>query len=98
MTAGASGSGNGPVSYSVAANAGTTSRTGTLTIGGQTFTVTQADTLHLHDRADSSNLATSAAATGTVNVTAGTGCGWSATSNVGWITMTAGASAAATGR
>jgi Zn-dependent metalloprotease len=42
ITGGASGTGNGTVSYSVAANAGTTSRTGTMTIAGQTFTVTQA--------------------------------------------------------
>jgi Zn-dependent metalloprotease len=42
ITGGASGTGNGTVSYSVAINAGTTSRTGTMTIAGQTFTVTQA--------------------------------------------------------
>ena len=39
---GASGSGNGTVNYAVAANTSATSRTGTLTIAGQTFTVTQA--------------------------------------------------------
>jgi Zn-dependent metalloprotease len=44
VTAGASGTGNGSVSYSVSNNAGTASRTGTLTIAGQTFTVTQAGT------------------------------------------------------
>ena len=44
ITGGASGTGNGTVAYSVAANAGTTSRTGTLTIAGVTFTVTQAGT------------------------------------------------------
>lgn len=44
VTGGASGSGNGTVSYSVAANTGTASRNGTLTIAGQTFTVTQAGT------------------------------------------------------
>jgi len=44
ITAGASGTGNGTVSYSVANNTATTSRTGTLTIAGQTFTVTQAGT------------------------------------------------------
>ncbi|HEX8557267.1 MAG TPA: M36 family metallopeptidase [Pyrinomonadaceae bacterium] len=44
VTAGASGSGSGTVTYSVGANTGTTSRTGTLTIAGQTFTVTQAGT------------------------------------------------------
>jgi Zn-dependent metalloprotease len=41
ITSGSSGSGNGTVGYSVASNTGTTSRTGTMTIAGQTFTVTQ---------------------------------------------------------
>jgi hypothetical protein len=36
------GGGGGSVSYSVAANTGATSRTGTIGIGGQTFTVTEA--------------------------------------------------------
>lgn len=42
VTSGASGSGNGSVAYSVAANTSTSARSGTLTIAGQTFTVTQA--------------------------------------------------------
>jgi chitodextrinase len=42
ITSGASGSGNGTVSYSVAANSSASPRTGTLTIAGQTFTVSQA--------------------------------------------------------
>jgi Zn-dependent metalloprotease len=41
ITSGTPGSGNGTVNYSVAANTGT-ARTGTMTIAGQTFTVTQA--------------------------------------------------------
>ncbi|HEX8115890.1 MAG TPA: M36 family metallopeptidase, partial [Pyrinomonadaceae bacterium] len=44
VTSGASGTGSGTVGYSVAANTATTSRTGTLTIAGKTFTVTQAGT------------------------------------------------------
>ncbi len=44
ITSGSSGSGNGTVNYSVASNTGTASRNGTLTIAGQTFTVTQAGT------------------------------------------------------
>jgi trimeric autotransporter adhesin len=40
ITGGASGTGNGTVTYTVAANRGS-ARTGTLTIGSQTFTVTQ---------------------------------------------------------
>jgi Zn-dependent metalloprotease len=42
ITSGTSGSGSGTVNYSVAANTGTASRTGTMTIAGQTFTVNQA--------------------------------------------------------
>jgi len=41
ITSGASGTGNGTVAYRVAANATTASRTGTLTIAGRTFTLSQ---------------------------------------------------------
>jgi hypothetical protein len=41
ITAGSAATGTGTVSYSVSANTGTSSRSGTMTIGGQTFTVTQ---------------------------------------------------------
>ena len=44
IISGGSGTGNGTVTYSVAANASTAGRTGTLTIAGQTHTVTQAGT------------------------------------------------------
>jgi BACON domain-containing protein len=99
ITAGASGSGNGSVGYSVAANTGTTSRTGTLTIAGQTFTVTQPGApCTFTISPTSSNLTTSAATTGTVNVTAGSGCSWTATSNAtSWITISAGASGSGNG-
>jgi hypothetical protein len=42
VTSGASGTGNGTVGYSVAANGGSGERQGTVTVAGQTFTVTQA--------------------------------------------------------
>jgi hypothetical protein len=41
VKSGASGAGNGNVTFSVAANTGNAQRVGTLTIAGQTFTVTQ---------------------------------------------------------
>jgi hypothetical protein len=41
LTSGSSGTGNGTVSYTVSANAGTASRTSISTIAGQVFTVTQ---------------------------------------------------------
>ncbi|HEX8493390.1 MAG TPA: S8 family serine peptidase [Pyrinomonadaceae bacterium] len=42
ITSGALGSGNGTVNFQVATNPGATSRTGTLNIAGQIFTITQA--------------------------------------------------------
>ncbi|MBI5101017.1 MAG: hypothetical protein HZB33_04195 [Nitrospirae bacterium] len=41
ITSGDSGTGNGMVGYSASANTGTSLRTGTITVGGQTFTVIQ---------------------------------------------------------
>jgi len=42
ITSGSNGSGNGTVAYAVAANPSSSSRIGTLTIAGETFTITQA--------------------------------------------------------
>jgi C1A family cysteine protease len=42
INSGSSGTGNGTVSYAVAANTGAKTRTGTLTVAGRTFTITQA--------------------------------------------------------
>ena len=83
-----SGSGNGTVSYSVAANTGT-ARTGTLTIAGQTFTVNQAGGAGIRYRRERP---AASGGSGSVGVTAGTGCAWTAVSNAAWITITSGAS------
>jgi len=93
ITSGLSGTGNGTVAFSVAANPGSV-RTGTLTVAGQTFTVTQAAvpapcTYAITPTSASLN---ERAQTGTVAVTAGAGCAWTATSNAAWITVTSGAS------
>jgi hypothetical protein len=44
VTSGAAGTGNGNVGYRLAANASTKSRTGTITIAGQPYAVTQGGT------------------------------------------------------
>ena len=92
ISSGASGSGNGTVSYSVAANSGA-SRTGTMTVAGQTFTVSQAGTAPVC----SVNLSTGgfnvlyASRQLQFTVQADSSCSWSATANVPWITFTSGA-------
>jgi hypothetical protein len=44
ITSGASGAGNGTVSYSVATNSGTSEQTGSISIAGQTFSITESGT------------------------------------------------------
>jgi hypothetical protein len=93
ITSGASGTGGGPVGFSVAANTGA-ARSGTASIAGQTFTVNQAAaaTACTYSIAPTSQDVAATATTGTVTVTAGAGCTWTATSGVTWITITSGAS------
>ncbi len=93
------GTGSRRISYSVAANAGDAARTGTMTVGGQTFVVTQAGA-----KACTYSVAPvefSACFGGlhdvSVTVTADTGCGWTASPAVSWLTITSGASGYGTG-
>jgi hypothetical protein len=98
VTAGASGTGNGTVSFSIAANNSLTARTGTLTIAGKTYTVNQAAVVCSYSLSASSLTIAAAANTGSVNVTSSNGvCPWTAVSNVSWITVTAGASGTGNG-
>jgi hypothetical protein len=48
LTTSSAGSGNGSVSYTVAANTSTVGRSGTITVGGQPFTVTQSGAMPLN--------------------------------------------------
>jgi subtilisin family serine protease len=96
VTSGASGSGNGAVNYSVAANTGS-ARAGTMIIAGRVFTVTQDAPACVYSIAPTSANYTSAGGTGSVNVTAGAGCAWTAVSNDAWITITSGASGSGNG-
>ncbi len=96
VTSGGSGSGNGTVNYSVAANSGA-ARNGTMIIAGRIFTITQDAPACTYSISPTSASYTSAGGTGSVNVTAGAGCAWTAVSNDGWITITSGASGSGNG-
>lgn len=95
VTSGASGSGNGNVGFSAAANGGPV-RSGTLTIGGRTFTVSQAEGCTFSIAPDAATVPASGGAT-SVSVTAGAGCSWTAASNAAWIRITGGASGSGNG-
>src|SRR6185436_7756924 len=98
VTSGAAGSGNGTVNYSVASKGDIGSRMGTITIAGNTFTVTQSgvDCLTFVIMPTSQNFPISGG-TGSVSVTTGGGCMWSAASNAGFITITSGSTGTGNG-
>ncbi len=88
INSGASGSGNGSVGYTVAANTGP-ARMGTMTIAGITFNVTQNSGCTFMLAPTSQNFV-AAGGMNSVNVTSGTGCAWTAVSNDAFITVNSG--------
>jgi hypothetical protein len=92
------GSGNGTVSFTVAPNTATTSRTGTITAGGQVFTVTQTGTGSCtYSISPVSKSVASTTGTYSVSVTSPAGCPWTATSTATWVTVVGGATGAGNG-
>jgi Putative binding domain, N-terminal/Viral BACON domain len=88
IASGATGNGAGSVGLSVAPNIGQT-RTGTVTIAGQTATVTQAACPY--SIAPTAQSVGAAGGAGTpVAVTTLSACQWTASSNATWITVTGG--------
>jgi hypothetical protein len=97
VMSGNGGQGGGQVKYSVGANPTTAARVGTLEVAGANVTITQAATPCTYTVDPTSISAGAAASTGTVNVASQSGCAWTATSNVSWITVTSGASGSGSG-
>ena len=99
IVSGESGAGNGTVIYSVAGNTGnTTTRTGTIVIAGQNFTLTQSGSntngsnICTYSLSPTSRIHGSAAATNTVAVTTQSGCAWNVFNTNAWITIVSGIS------
>ena len=105
ITAGATGTGNGSVGFTVAANTGA-ARTGTLTVATRAFTVSQAAAAAPSPSpAPSCSYSISPGTTkigrpggaGAITVSTSSGCAWTASSNNSWITVTTGASGSGNG-
>jgi hypothetical protein len=95
ITAGNSGTGNGAVSYTVATNAATIAQTGSMTIAGQTYIITQAAAACAFSLSFTNANLSAAGASGDITFTAnGTNCAWTAVSNDSFITITNGPSGA----
>jgi hypothetical protein len=90
ITSGSSGTGTGSVAFSVAANNGG-SRTGTLSIAGHPFTLTQSGVSCNYAINPSSDAQPAAGGTSTVSVMTNASCAWTSASNASWITIPSGA-------
>ena len=97
ITSGSSGTGGGRVSYLVTANTDVTPRSGSLTIAGLAFAVTQAGVACSYAVAPTTQSV--AASGGNVNVTVTTspGCAWTASSSAPWLTISTGTSGSGSG-
>jgi hypothetical protein len=93
VTAGQSGSGSGSVGFAVAPNQGGT-RTGTVSIAGQTLTVTQAGTASCSYAVAPTTQAVGASGgvAPAISVTTAADCSWTASSNAPWVTLLSGTS------
>ncbi len=82
--------------YNVAANAAPSTRSGTLTIAGQTFTVNQAAACTF-SLSSASTSAPAAGGSAGVNITTAAGCAWTATSNAGFLSILSGSAGTGSG-
>ncbi len=100
ITGGATGTGNGAVTYSVAANSGTGGRSGAITVTDgdiiRTFTIDQDPASPLLTLSPTNRMHVASGATGeTVTVTANVS--WTAVANEAWIQVTSGAAGSGNG-
>ena len=83
-----SGTGSGTVAYTVDANSTTTLRTGSITIGGQIFTISQAGATCTYALSSSGTSLPASGGSGNIGVTTVGGCAWTAAASQTWIHTT----------
>ena len=83
-------SGLGSFTFTVAPNDTGAPRTGTLTVGGHIVTVNQSTGSCTYSVSPTSVPAPLTGLNGTISVVTGSGCPWTATSSLPWITVTSG--------
>ena len=97
IIAGANGTGNGAVAYSIAANSGPDARTANLTVAGQTFPISETSATCTYSVGFATTNPPAAGGSGAATVTAPPGCAWSVTSDSSWFTITSGATGTGNG-
>lgn len=84
---GQSGTQNGSVGFTVAANDSTSARNGTITVNDKTYTVTQAGGTCIYQLSATGTTVSSAGGPGSVALSTLNGCAWQATTLSPWITI-----------
>jgi hypothetical protein len=100
ITAGATGGSGGTLSYTVSAYSGASqSRSGVISVNGIPFTITQnpPNSACTYSLNPTSTTIGAAGGERTLLVSTGSSCGWTAVSNVPWVTITSGANGAVSG-
>jgi hypothetical protein len=97
ITGSANGTGDGTVYYSIGLNTSSCSRTGTISVADQTFTVTQTSEACTYSISPTNQSFSISGGVGYINVTTEVCCGWTATSNAPWIIITSADSGAGNG-
>ncbi|MFN0101842.1 MAG: BACON domain-containing protein [Bryobacteraceae bacterium] len=92
---GSTGTGNGTISWSAAANGTPSSRTGRITVGDATFSVQQEGGNCTYSLSPSSQRVTALGGAGTFTVT--TACQWTAQSTASWLVFTSASTGTGTG-
>jgi uncharacterized repeat protein (TIGR01451 family) len=88
ILSGGSGTGNGSVNYAVLPSASNVGRTGTIMVGGQTFTVVQAGNAPCtFSLLQGSQSFAAGGGSGTATVQTAAGCAWTAGSNAAWLSI-----------
>ena len=97
VSSGAAGSGIGSVTFAVELNPTGAPRSGTLTVAGQTVSVTQQAGSCTYAVTPTSFTVSPVSGSRTVSMVTGTQCGWSSTTADTWIAVTSGASGSGIG-
>ncbi len=100
VTSGNAGNGNGTVAYSVRANSGTQSRSGALSIGDRTYSVTQEGrppVVCSYELVPEATTVGNEGGAQSFGVKAPAECNWSARSDAAWISVTSGATGSGNG-
>jgi len=90
IVSGASGVGNGEVTYSIPGNSSPIARAGTILIGGEAFTISQLGVVCTYSIAPTNHDKCFGSTTGSVQVSTPSSCNWTIVNTNDWILITSG--------